>query len=148
MEFGKPSLGESMWEIKLFLRFFGNLAIHTSGLASWLQRSFFSNMDLSQLGMDRKFVSGRIFGSDNLPSKNNTRLYILLFETKVTRSRRCWVPPHQMFRSEEVYLARDKHPEMPCSSDWIQSNCRKIQINFNGILRRMANSRLILCIEH
>ena len=41
MEFGKPSLGENMWEIKLSLRFFGNLAIHTSGLASWLQKSFF-----------------------------------------------------------------------------------------------------------
>ena len=136
-----------MSEIKLFPRFFGNLVIHTSGQASWLQRSSFFHMALSQLGMDRKFVSGRIFGLANLPSKNNIRLYILLFETKVTRSRRCWILSHQMFRSEEAYLEHDKHLGMLCSSNWIESICRKVQISSNGISRRMANSLLILCIE-
>ena len=54
---------------------------------------------------------------------------------------------HQMFRSEEVYLEHGKHLGMLCSSDWTQSICRKVQISFNGISRRTANSRLILCIE-
>ena len=148
MEFGKPSLGESMWVLKPYLRFFGNLEIRTSGQALWLRRSSFSHKVLSQLGMDRKFGSGRINGQANLLSENNIRLCMLLYETRVTRSLRCWVPPHQIFRSGEVYLEQDKHPGMLCSSDWSPSICRKVQINFNGILRRMVNSRLILCIEH
>ena len=55
-------------------------------------------------------------------------------------------PPDVSFRRS--LLGTNKHPGMLCSSDWIPSICRKVQINFYGILRRMINSRLILCIEH
>ena len=147
MEFGKPCLGESMWVLKPYLRFFGNLAIRTSGQALWLRRSSSSHKDLSQLGMDRKFAFGRINGQANLPSDSNIRLCMLLYEIRATRSLRCWEPPPQMFRSGEVYLEQDKHLGMLCLSDWIPYICRTVQISFIGISRRMVNSRLIPCIE-